>query len=440
MDDPPPVDPSPRRLPPHRVVIIGGGATGLLTSVLLAEAGCAVTVLEKKHLGNGSTSRSAACIRSQFSVRETALGLWWATRFYEQFHTRLEASADMCRLPVICQNGYLFLYEDGSAEAALRWADAQTAAMMHRTIGLPVEVLDPCEVRRRWPHIVPDRLLGATWGPTDGFLYPASILAIAEARARALGVCIVQNTEVIGAKQKGNTISSVVVQRGSGVQDDIPADVVINATNAWAPRVARVLGGMNLRVSPLKRYLYFVTRPENGFSPEAFERLPMTIYGMTANRGAYSRPDGQSQLMLGWAHSTPPEPNFSDEDQDKIGAGFSHKSGTDNYGVLLLQNVWDFVPTLVEHGGLVGTTGGYYADTPDHTMLIGYDGEITNLLHGVGCSGHGLMHAPYTAKILLELVAAGEPIERMMLESDEVSLAAFSPSRTFKHAAESAVI
>ena len=73
MDDPPPFDMSPRHLPLPRVVIIGGGATGLLTSIQLAEAGYGVTVLEKKNLGNGSTNRSAACIRSQFSVRETAL-------------------------------------------------------------------------------------------------------------------------------------------------------------------------------------------------------------------------------------------------------------------------------------------------------------------------------------------------------------------------------
>lgn len=197
MDHPPPLDSSPSK---PTVVVIGGGATGLLTSIMLAEAGYRVTVVEKKHLGNGSTSRSAACIRSQFSVQETALGLWWATRFYEQFHDRLSAPADMHRLPVIRQNGYLFLYEDGSPEAVFRWANAQTAAKMHQSIGLPVEVLDPREVHGRWPHIIPDRLVGATWGPTDGFLYPSNILAIAEARARALGVCIVQYAEVIGAR------------------------------------------------------------------------------------------------------------------------------------------------------------------------------------------------------------------------------------------------
>jgi sarcosine oxidase subunit beta len=45
------------------VVIIGGGSTGALSAVRLAEQGFQVTVLEKAQIGNGSSSRSAAGIR-----------------------------------------------------------------------------------------------------------------------------------------------------------------------------------------------------------------------------------------------------------------------------------------------------------------------------------------------------------------------------------------
>lgn len=231
-----------------------------------------------------------------------------------------------------------------------------------------------------------------------------------------------------------------MIQGRTGEVSAIPADVVINATNAWALRVSRAVGGMELVVSPIKRYLYFVTRPEDEFTPKAFAELPMTIYGMTGDRGAYSRPEGESQLMLGWAHKTQPEPEFTDEDQDRIELGFGHDHGLENYGVRLLQSVWDFAPTLVEHGGLVATTCGYYADTPDHTMHIGFDTKMSNLLHGVGCSGHGLMHAPYTARILVTLVATGQPVDTMILDSHKISLTPFDPARSFDHAAESAVI
>src|SRR5436309_8402478 len=93
------------------VVLIGGGSTNALTAVRLAERGFRITILEKSKIGNGSSSRSAAGIRAQFSVEETVIGMqyseWWYTQFHEILHTPTEQ-----RQPVIKQNGYLFLYED----------------------------------------------------------------------------------------------------------------------------------------------------------------------------------------------------------------------------------------------------------------------------------------------------------------------------------------
>ncbi len=59
----------------EHVVLIGGGSTNALTAVRLAERGFRVTVLEKAKIGNGSSSRSAAGIRAQFSVEETVIGM-----------------------------------------------------------------------------------------------------------------------------------------------------------------------------------------------------------------------------------------------------------------------------------------------------------------------------------------------------------------------------
>jgi glycine/D-amino acid oxidase-like deaminating enzyme len=161
-----------------RVAIIGGGATGALCSVLLAEAGFQVIALEKKAIGNGSSSRSAACIRAQFGVRETALGMAFSGHFYEHFHELMHTPSDQ-QCWMIRHNGYLFLYEDPifyegdqskHKEVELAWIHAQSQAAMHRDIKLPVEVLTPSEVHVRWPHIDSSRLIGATYCPSDGFL------------------------------------------------------------------------------------------------------------------------------------------------------------------------------------------------------------------------------------------------------------------------------
>src|SRR6202043_3473717 len=107
----------------EHVVIIGGGATSALIAVRLAERGFRVTVLEKAKIGNGSSSRSAAGIRAQFSVEETIVGLQYAKWWYRQFHEILETPSER-RQPVLKQNGYLFLYEDPE-QAAPAWKPAR---------------------------------------------------------------------------------------------------------------------------------------------------------------------------------------------------------------------------------------------------------------------------------------------------------------------------
>src|SRR5207248_4307640 len=102
----------------EHVVIIGGGASSALIAVRLAERGFRVTVLEKAQVGNGSSSRSAAGIRAQFSTEETVVGMQYSEWWYNHFHDLMDSPADVRQQPVVRQNGYLFLYEDPDAVPA----------------------------------------------------------------------------------------------------------------------------------------------------------------------------------------------------------------------------------------------------------------------------------------------------------------------------------
>src|SRR2546430_7478704 len=119
----------------EHVVVIGGGATSALIAVRLAECGFRVTVLEKAQVGNGSSSRSAAGIRAQFSTEETVVGMQYSEWWYSHFHDLLPSPSDVREQPVMRQNGYLFLYETPDAipawqprrrhEVAENWHHAQ---------------------------------------------------------------------------------------------------------------------------------------------------------------------------------------------------------------------------------------------------------------------------------------------------------------------------
>src|SRR5579884_3952728 len=231
----------------ERVVLIGAGATGALTAVRLAERGFRVTVLEKAAIGNGSSSRSNACIRAQFGVAETVSGMMYSEWAYAHLHDWLRTPSES-RQPVMEQNGYLFLYEHPEAVApeeratvTLAWEQALARVEMQQRLGLPVEVLSPQQVQARWPHLDPERLIGATWCPTDGFLHPHVIYGEGFRRARELGVEVLQHTEVVGARHTGERIVAVETNRGM-----IEGDYFVNATNAWGPRTSARLGGMPL--------------------------------------------------------------------------------------------------------------------------------------------------------------------------------------------------
>ncbi len=423
----------------EHVVIVGGGATGALSAIRLAERGFRVTVLEKAHLGNGSSSRSAAGIRAQFSTEETVVGMRYSEWWYSHFHEILRSPPEVREQPVIHQNGYLFLYESPEAipvwqprrrhEVAQIWQHAQATASMQQRLGLPVEVLTPRAVQERWPHLLPGRLIGATWCPTDGFLNPHMIYNEGFRRAQELGVHIEQQTEVLGALLQENRITALVTNKGT-----VEADWFVNATNAWAARVSPRIGGMALPISPTKRFLYFLKPSQPIMEPTMWQRLPMTIYGLGSYRGAHSRPDHEL-LMVIWGHETEPEPRFSDADQDRVDPPFRYDNGIDNYGYAILEQVEQFSPLLANAGGLIATTSGFYGVTPDANPLIGRDTQQQNLVHAVGFSGHGLMHAPITA-LLVEAILAGDGEEGQVrlpspFDQAHIDLKAFAPGRSF---------
>lgn len=417
-----------------RVAVIGGGSVGALCAARLAEGNFDVTLIEKAAIGNGSSSRSAACIRAQFGKPETVVGMMYSEAWYDRFNEHLRVPRDE-QVDVISHNGYLFLYEDPQAnpqhDAALAsaWATAVEAFDMQRSVGLDVELLTPAEVADRWPHISPDNLIGATWCPRDGFLLTDPIYTQGVRWAKELGATVLTYTEVTGAEHENGRITALRTTKGS-----IEVDYIVNATNAWAPRISRTVGGMEIPVKPEKRYLWYwdpTAEFLTAFGERNWRQLPMTIYGMGGNRGVYSRPDG-TQLMIGWAHDADPEYNFTDEDQDTVASNFHHT----NRGDEARASMASFVPDLIDDGRWKTTTAGYYATTPDHTPMIGYDTQRSNLLHAVGCSGHGLMHAPITAFLVEALLTENvDPEGRVYLPAPfntlAIDTAAFAPTRSF---------
>ena len=380
------------------VIIIGGGVTGVLSAWELARAGLSVTLVEARSLGSGSSSRSAAGIRAQFAVPSTVRGLVYAERFYEGWTGHVPGSQ-----PCLKANGYLFLKNYTADLDAVR-----DLVGLQRAAGLAeVEFLDKAAVDERWPYLDTTGIAAATWCPRDGFLFPAIIYQDGAEAARSLGATIIQNDPVVGVDRSGARAAAVRLASGRRLEGDL----FVNATGFMANPTSKLFGGRELPIKVERRYLYFLAGlkadSDWGLGLAEFPALPMIV----TPAGAYARPEN-AQLMMGWLqHARPAAAGL--DNQDEIEPGFG--PGLGEYGPAVRKEVAQVLPAVEDMGKLAAVTTGFYDTTPDHNPLFGYDGGVENLVHAVGLSGHGLMHAPFSALIVAELVRRGADVAALEL-------------------------
>ncbi len=395
-----------------KAIVIGGGITGALAARELISAGWQVSVVEGAHIGAGSSSRTAAGIRQQFSTPGTVRGMRYSVNFYKNWaqHT------GQTDLPIV-QSGYLFLHDDPD-----RWARAQQTVAMQRQAGLEeVEALVAADVVARFPWVERAQIIGGTWCPSDGFLLPDRIYQDAMGRVRELGGEVLQRAMVAGSRDAGGRLTGV--DTGKGV---IEGDLFVDCTNAWANRTAALLGAEPLRVDPLKRYLWFLIR-DGSMTSEQLAAMPLVI----APNGIYVRPENSETLLMGRRHDAKPEPNFSYDDQDFIEPRFSHQTGIDAVPFERWMQISEIIPAFAEFGGINATTAGYYGTTPDHNPFLGYDRQIPNLIRLVGFSGHGAMFGPFSARVCLALAEAGRDVSDVAFDGSAISMAPFALGRDF---------
>lgn len=397
----------------RRAVVIGAGITGILSARELLLSGWDVVVLDAAHVGAGSSSRTAAGIRQQFSTPGTVRGMRYCVDFYTRFSEETESGES----PIV-QNGYLFLQAD---DAAMEAARARVA--MQQSVGLKeVEALDADALRARFPW-VSDELAGATWCPTDGFLRPHVVYSDGAARVRSLGGELRQRSPVTGARVEGGRITTVTTPLG-----EVGGDLFIDCTNAWTARVGALLGASPLEVAPLKRYLWFVARGD-AMSGPTLSSMPLTI----APSGAYCRPENGDTMLMGKKHKTEADSDFTYDDQDFVQPDFSHRAGIDAAPFSLWMELAEAIPDLADFAGVNATTAGYYATTPDHNPFLGFDARRPNLIRAVGFSGHGAMLGPFTARVVQALADAGTNLDEVLIDGEPVELGTFALGRTYDH-------
>ena len=348
--------------PTTDVVVIGAGIVGASCAYELASRGHKVIVLERENApALGSTGRSAAGVRVQFTTRPNIEFSMYSLPVYRTFRERHGFEIGYRDI------GYLLLVPPG------RWDDHLSSVALQRSLGAPVDILTPDEALRYVP-LATDGLAGATYGPWDGVIDPHMATHAWVGMGRAAGVEYRFNRTVTALRPEGDG------WRVDAGTESLSCGHLVNAAGAWSGVVAR-LAGLEVPVRP-KRIQIFLS------GPIADERVyPLTI---DLETGVYLRSEGDRILFGLDTHADD---------------GFTEGIDWNWLEEVLLTGVERF-PWWVDLGvDRQGSWWGYYGVTPDNSPVIGFNPGARGWVDACGFSGHGIMHAPATGLAVAELIA-----------------------------------
>jgi sarcosine oxidase subunit beta len=350
------------------IIIIGGGIMGVATAYFLAKRGQRdVILLERDLLAQASTGLCVGGIRQQFSHPANILlsqeTIHLLQHFEEEFNTKIDFH----------QAGYLFLTKEQKTWKAF----CECVKLQHR-YKVPVEVLSPEEVKRRWPYLEVKNLKGGIFGPEDGYVDPYDFTMAIANKTRRLGICIQERMEVTGIRKEDGQVLGVITPQGF-----IPSKIIVNAAGAWGGEIAK-MAGIDLPVHPYRRQV-FITK--------AFDAIPRPV-PMIINQDTQFYIRGYAPgILMGMTDLEEP-PSF----HTHVDRSFLEK---------VTAAAVERVPVL-EQAEILRGWGGLYAMTPDENPIIGEIPGIKGFYCATGFSGHGFQHGPAVGRILSELILDGK--------------------------------
>jgi glycine/D-amino acid oxidase-like deaminating enzyme len=226
-----------------KVVVVGAGVIGAAVAADLAQAGCAVTVLESGQVAAGTSRATFAWTnaggkqpRSYFDLNVEGI----------QAHRRLASS-------VTSSDWY---HESGNLE----WkagADAQQEQQRKVTRllkwGYQARWLNPEQVRSLEPDMAPD-MIGSrvAYFPDEGWIDPTRLMAALLSMARTSGAEVRPHAAAVGMSMRGERIDGVRTSDGETVR----TDAVVNCAGPAASKVA-ALAGIDLPMRNTTRLLAY---------------------------------------------------------------------------------------------------------------------------------------------------------------------------------------
>lgn len=333
------------------VVVVGAGAVGSATAYRLAQAGAAVTIVERRFPGAGTSGSTFAWLNSFGKT----------PREYHRLNVRsIGEHQDLAR-----ELGGDWVHIGGG----LTWAhhdDRDHAEPLRDRVrrlhqwGYRVETLSPEQVMRELEpdlFVDPDRVEEVYFAPNEGWVNGVGLChGAVSAAVRRYGARLLHD-EVVGLTVQSGSIESVDLASG----ERLPADAVINAAGPDAARVAALVG-IDL---PVQRQpgLLVVTEP-----------APVMLKSVVHAPETFVHADGGWRLLL---HR---------DDYDALVESEEPLDAGDPFPTQAVENAAKILPSIA---GVrpEGMRLGVRSMPKDGHPIIGFDSAIGGLYHLVMHSG-----------------------------------------------------
>jgi sarcosine oxidase subunit beta len=345
------------------VVIIGGGVMGCSIAYNLAREGLKPVVIERADIGGEASGANGGGVRqSARNLKEMPLAIE-SIQIYGQLHEELGMDLEYVR-----KGNLRLCTSEEELDTMRKSVENQKAA------NLELEMLDRKQVLDINPHIG-EKVLGASYCPTDGHVNPFLVTYAFYQKAKSLGARIFAHEEVKGIRLQKSKVTAVVTDK-----QILETDLVVNAAGVAGRKVANMVG-LDLPMRPVFSEA-MITEPYPSLFKQMIGHAKGLFYGRQTAHGSFF-----------WG-------GFVGTEQ------FIHREGKPLFhfiGPAISDMVIDFFPILKDVN-VIRTWSGLIAQMSDGIPVLGFTEEVPGFVFATGFSGHGFGLAPVIGKLIGELI------------------------------------
>jgi sarcosine oxidase subunit beta len=356
------------------LLIVGGGVIGASIAFALARRRPGrIMLLEKSHLGAGSSGKSGAIVRQHYSHPLTATMAQKGLRVFEHFEDEVGGP------PVFTRTGLVIVVNERGRPAL----EANVA--MQRELGIDVRLISAQVLA----DLDPNARLGddetAAYEAEAGYVEAVQVVASYAEAARREGADLRLGVEVKSVVTEGDRVVGVETNEGR-----YRCGALVLATGPWAAQLAKT-ARCKLPVQACRTQVALFRRPPD------FGRRG-TIFNDFV-QGIYFKPTHGEMVHSGSI--------AGEELRDPVDPDDYNEAADGAWLPQIRQRLCRRYPAMHRGYGR-GGFGALYGITPDWHPILDRLPGLQGAYCAAGFSGHGFKMSPVVGQLMAELVLDGE--------------------------------